>query len=376
MIAATLLASIHLTPVASARSNTPALNLTGAPGAGRCSQCHNRSGTGSVGIDFSGLTSYQPGETYTLRVKVEEAGKRRFGFSMVARNANNSDVGTWTATGSNTQVHGPRGNHASHRSAPFVNDERTFEVTWKAPDNAVGDIKFYVGSVAANGNGGNSGDVAYFTSLTITEEVAQNLPPEISLQGDSVTATSGHPVALPAISVSDPDAGANEVAVDLSVEEGTLQVKEGVPGGVSDISANGTQSVSLKGSVAQVTATLSAVDGVRYTSASGFMGSDTFTIKVNDNGHTGPGGEQIATETLPITVNPRPTIGGFKSLAGGAFEFVVQGAVGTTYIIEASTGFQQWGEIQRVTLANETQSVTDKDAGQFDARYYRVREAP
>lgn len=377
---AALILSIQFSPVASARSGTPPTNQTGAPGAPgaqRCATCHGGEGNGSVDIDFSGLTSYQPGETYTFKVKVAQPSRRRFGFSVVARDPNNSDVGTWTATGDHTQVHGPGGNHASHQNAPLIANETTYEVSWKAPDNAVGDIKFYLGAVAANGNNRQTGDSSYHTSLTITEEVvAQNQPPEIALQGNELTATSGLPATLPAISVSDPDAEDGELTAELSVEEGTLQVKEGVADGVTDITDNGSSTVILKGSAAQLTATLSAADGVQYTSAGGFAGSDTFTIKVNDNGNTGPGGEQTTTETLPVTVGPAPTIGSFKSLAGGAFEFVLQGAVGRTYIIEASTGLEQWGEIQRVTLANGAETITDNEAGEFDARYYRVREAP
>jgi hypothetical protein len=165
-------------PHADANSSVAPSNRTNAPGHGTCATCHGGPGGGSVTISLSDATAYTAGEMYQLMVTVSDPGKQRFGFSMVARDADNNtvDVGTWAADGDNTTTHGPGGNHVGHRAAPRVADSFTFTVNWTAPATGVGDVTFYAVGNGANGNGSTSGDNIYNTTLTIGEAVAAPTP--------------------------------------------------------------------------------------------------------------------------------------------------------------------------------------------------------
>ena len=167
---------------ASTNSSTPPANKTGAPGSGTCAECHSPAsgGNGSASISFGGgLTTYTPGTTYDMSITINDPGQKRWGFSMVARNAANQNVGTWIVTNTtNTQIHSS-GTHMSHKNAPNnIFDTFTFSFQWTAPAAGTGKVTFYTSANAANGNGSTNGDYIYTTNLMVEEEVA--LPPTIS----------------------------------------------------------------------------------------------------------------------------------------------------------------------------------------------------
>ena len=47
-----------------------------------------------------------------------------------------------------------------------------------------------------------------------------------------------------------------------------------------------------------------ALDGLSYTPASDYNGSDTLSLTTNDQGNTGSGGAKSGADTVAITVNP------------------------------------------------------------------------
>lgn len=148
----------------------PPADRTGAPPGGMtCAACHTSNGNGSLDLAFGdGSLTYVPGETYPISVLLADAGQQRFGFSMTARVASSPtvDTGTWTA-GDSSGVY-DAGRHIGHRNAPFADDGFTFDLSWTAPSEDVGPIRFYVAGNAANGNGSNgSGDNIYTRQLTI-----------------------------------------------------------------------------------------------------------------------------------------------------------------------------------------------------------------
>jgi|TARA_B110000438_G_scaffold225439_1_gene219496 hypothetical protein len=103
-----------------------------------------------------------------IDANIDDAGQKRFGFSMVARTDSNPTIstGTWTA-GNDSQVYNG-GDHVGHQDAPFADDIYTFGLSWTAPLSDVGPITFFVAANAANGNGANqAGDNVYLESLTI-----------------------------------------------------------------------------------------------------------------------------------------------------------------------------------------------------------------
>jgi len=103
--------------------------------------------------------------------------------------------------------------------------------------------------------------------------------------GQSVAEDSILPIV--GVSVADIDSGA--LTTTLSVAHGILNVTAG-PG----VSGNGTASVTIAGTAAQINAALA---GLTYTGNLDFNGADTLTVATSD-------GTAIDTDTIAITVNP------------------------------------------------------------------------
>lgn len=153
-------------------SNNAPANRTGAPGHQECSGCHGNISPmiSNIGfLDPTGAMEYVPGTTYDMEVTIGAPTQNIYGFSMVSWDANNSSVGTWIASGSNTNVDGS-GEYIEHQMAPSNQGSNfTYTFQWTAPAAGTGDVTFYAGMVAGNGNGSTSGDGGKSESLTITE---------------------------------------------------------------------------------------------------------------------------------------------------------------------------------------------------------------
>jgi hypothetical protein len=172
--------------MAQGRSLTPWPEKTGAPGHGKCTECHGDSGTGNANLTFSGGAAYQVSELYSMQVTVTDPSQLRFGFSMVARDTDDNlvDVGTWSITDTaHTQVHGPANaqTHVSHKNAPYGGGAYTFEVNWTAPAVDVGEVTFYFAANAADGlNTDGPEDNVYLGEVTIAGPAGPNEPPVLS----------------------------------------------------------------------------------------------------------------------------------------------------------------------------------------------------
>lgn len=120
------------------------------------------------------------------------------------------------------------------------------------------------------------------------------------------------------MSISDIDAGSGVMKATLSVGAGTLTVTAG-NSGVDSITGSGTSSVVITGTVAEINNLLGGVDtgpGAAGTIVFGPSGGDNppastqLTLKVEDNGNTGAGGNlsDTAVSTINIAaVNDAPT---------------------------------------------------------------------
>ena len=153
-------------------SATPT-GYTGAPSQSQnCSQCHTGTAldTSSVTLTFNpAIQKYEPGLQYDISVTIPPSTKTKFGFSMVARrnSSQTTDTGTLAAS-TNTQTKSP--SHITNSGT----GSRTFNVKWTAPAAGVGQVIFYLSSVAADGLNGSSGDFAYTKTLVIDEVVPLN----------------------------------------------------------------------------------------------------------------------------------------------------------------------------------------------------------
>ena len=119
------------------------------------------------------------------------------------------------------------------------------------------------------------------------------------------------------ISISDVDAGANDVQVELTGTNGVLTLSSIV--GLSFSTGTGTAEFNMvfTGTMTDINA---ALDGLQYDPLSEYSGVASIQIITNDQGFTGAGGVQSDTDTVSITVtivNDAPVI----SDAGDAVNF-------------------------------------------------------
>jgi hypothetical protein len=107
-----------------------------------------------------------------------------------------------------------------------------------------------------------------------------------------------------AITVSDPDAGSAVVTTTLTLtgtgSTGPVGVLTlGSTAGLQSVSGNGTATVTLSGTTANIT---SALNNMTYTPGRGFFGTATLAVSTNDNGNTGFGGPLVDTRSTSIPV--------------------------------------------------------------------------
>jgi hypothetical protein len=143
------------------------------------------------------------------------------------------------------------------------------------------------------GSGGSGIVIVRYAGLT-----AGTTTTDFSAQ--SVSAIEDTAMAIRGIQVSDSDSA--NLKVNFSHSAGTLSVKENVTNGLTSdaITGNGTATLILTGTVAQINATLAASSGLFYTPTPNFNGDATLTMTTAD----GAGGSD--TDILNMTVNARP----------------------------------------------------------------------
>jgi len=181
---------------------------TGAPGDQTCARsgCHTgtalNAGTGRVVLQLPGGMTYVPGQRQRIAVVITgDATTRRYGYQASARlgsNEANGQAGTFTATAPDIILcqsgnERPAAGCGSAAPLEFIshgnssNTSGRFEFDWTAPATDVGPVKIYVSANAANGNGSDSGDKIYTTSVTLT---TGSLRPSISATGGVVNGAS------------------------------------------------------------------------------------------------------------------------------------------------------------------------------------------
>jgi hypothetical protein len=162
------------------RSSGPAgvanLQVTGAPGNGTCANagCHT-AGSFSPVLDIEllengvAVDSYEPGNDYTIRVTVSgSGGPSGYGFQATSLDASNNKAGTFTASAGQQVVPSGGRDYWEHNS---MAGSGVFESTWTAPEADAGTVTFYSSGIAANSNGGTSGDGTAVNTLSIEEDI-------------------------------------------------------------------------------------------------------------------------------------------------------------------------------------------------------------
>ncbi|AEG93382.1 Ig-like domain-containing protein [Ramlibacter tataouinensis] len=135
-----------------------------------------------------------------------------------------------------------------------------------------------------------SGGVTETANVNITV-TARNDAPVNTVPGGQ-TATEDTPLAIAGISVADVDGAGVNLTTTVSVSNGAVSVANA--NGAS-LTGNGTGSLILSGTAAQINAALA---GLSYTNTADYHGAATLTVVTND----GAGGSD--TDTVAITVAP------------------------------------------------------------------------
>ncbi|MEX2141521.1 MAG: putative Ig domain-containing protein [Pirellulales bacterium] len=149
-----------------------------------------------------------------------------------------------------------------------------------------------------------------FPALADAEEIIVNLvpanqPPVNTVPGAQTVAEDTDLVLSTAntnrISIADPDAAAANVQVTLTAANGDLTLSTIT--GLTFTAGDGTDDATMTftGTIAAIN---TALDGLRFSPAANFNGAATLTITTNDQGNTGGGGPQTATNMVTINVTP------------------------------------------------------------------------
>ena len=136
----------------------------------RSNGCGCHSNSGSVTAQLTGLpTAYTPGTSYGLTVAMSTTPNTG-GFNLEV------SKGALSNPDSNTQV-SSNGFQATHGFSPGTT---TWTMDWTAPASGSGSVQFDLAVLAANGNGGTSGDAYNTLSTSVSEDINANTPPTAS----------------------------------------------------------------------------------------------------------------------------------------------------------------------------------------------------
>jgi hypothetical protein len=173
------LALISMTPVAlRSFAEGPFPGFTGGFKEPTCQQCHFGNDLNAPGgtLTLSGVpATFQPGETYTLRVKLEKEGLQKGGFQLAARAAAGASAGTDAGTlrpmGGDVQLvksadqkvtyiqHTPAGTKTATPGS------LTWEFRWIAPATGVV-VEFDLAANASNNDESPMDDSIYTATAT------------------------------------------------------------------------------------------------------------------------------------------------------------------------------------------------------------------
>jgi hypothetical protein len=163
-------------------SGAPASH-TGAPGEETCgkSGCHDdqvtNSGTAQLSLELGNSeTTFVPGHTYPIKVKISDPKVTRFGFQVLALESRTlRDMGNFQITDSaRTQFVGNQYKLKDRKYVTYTFDGTDavnegygeWIINWTAPEDAKKAITFYLAAVSGNDDMSDKGDKVYTSSFT------------------------------------------------------------------------------------------------------------------------------------------------------------------------------------------------------------------
>ena len=158
-------------------------------------------------------------------------------------------------------------------------------------------------------------NVLTVASVVETLEQRSMLSPVIQLADSAYGTLTNVPKFVPGIVFTDPSGGTGNNTVSLYVTHGTLSLSTIVAGGLtsSQITGNGTSSVSILAPLTAINSTLADTNGLKYTPTLNYTGSDTLSIAIDTTGNNGPGGPTTASASIALTTrssNTAPALAG------------------------------------------------------------------
>ena len=180
-------------------SSNPPNGRTGAPGDGKCTDCHTINNSGFEGmVGVRGLpTVIMPNTTYNLSVvtKVSAGNPSRSGFQLVVLDGANGNAGTLENPGasSTTMASGGR-TYFEHNPAQSFGtaDSVTWTIDWTAPASVSGDsVIVYINSMIGNG-AGSGGDLMVSNRIATAFQDSTVDPLSLSINSTDVSCFSGN----------------------------------------------------------------------------------------------------------------------------------------------------------------------------------------
>jgi len=176
---------LTLQSVSGGRAAVGGQDRTGSPGAsGTCTACHSSPGAFSnptinlTVTDGSSnvVTSYMPGQTYTLAFTVSSNGSPAgYGMQAVALDASNNNTGDMlVASTVNTQL-STIANGREFIEHQQASSTGAFTTTWTAPTAGTGTVSIYGVGIAINGTSTAGDNVSPSTTFTLTESLGSSI---------------------------------------------------------------------------------------------------------------------------------------------------------------------------------------------------------
>ncbi len=131
------------------------------------------------------VTTYVPGTTYTLRIKVASSSVSTLGYkygfqTTCVSNTNDTGINNWGLLPST--IHSGTWNSRTYleQNATLLSGTSPYiSVPWTAPPAGTGTVKFHTGGCIVNGNSLPTGDSPVNDSLAVTEDTAGCIAPSV-----------------------------------------------------------------------------------------------------------------------------------------------------------------------------------------------------
>ena len=102
------------------------------------------------------------------------------------------------------------------------------------------------------------------------------------------------------IQIDDKDADNGNLTISMAAVRGIFSLNPQYIDNLSHISGNQTSNVSFSGTLAQINAVL---NGLQYNSRTNEFGQETLTVSMNDNGHSGNGGDELIYRYIVFNIS-------------------------------------------------------------------------